>query len=224
MLQNEISIKKKRGLYFIKDGENGLKRFTPWLGNAFSPLYDVFMERSVFPKKFGSDIDRHYEILSRALKHIHGKQVLELATGNGSAVRFLAPDNTYIGTDISPGLLRKAARRFREAGFTDAEFYVVSADDLPFEDGRFEVCLCMLSFNFFSNLKAVLKEIKRVLGDNGLFFCSVPVPEKKGTPSPIRGKLYSTQELEQMCKAVGLRFEAIPEDNGALLYFRAVAI
>ena len=57
--------------------------------------------------------------------------MLELATGSGNAVNFLPNDNKYTGADISPGLLRKAVKRFRAAGFKDDEFYVTSADDLP---------------------------------------------------------------------------------------------
>ena len=54
---------------------------------------------------------------------IHGKTVLELASGSGSAVYFLAKDNRYTGSDISPGLLKRAVKKFNTAGFKEAEFY-----------------------------------------------------------------------------------------------------
>ena len=75
---------------------------------------------------------KHYKILSNELKGVHEKRVLELSTGSGGAVTFLSNDNQYAGADISPGLLRKAVKNFRNAGFKNAEFYVTSADDLPF--------------------------------------------------------------------------------------------
>lgn len=119
--------------------------------DSLSFLYDLIMEKSVFPRKLGGDMKKHHDILRRELKDVHGKRVLELATGIGSAVNFLENDNRYVGTDITPGLLKKAVKRFRSVGFEEAEFYVVSAEDLPFDDDTFNLCLCILSLNFFNN-------------------------------------------------------------------------
>lgn len=221
MLKQGLRIIKKKNLCYIAGDENSAKRFKPWLGDAFSFLYDRIMERSIFPQKFGGDMNRHYDILGQALKGIHGKRVLELATGSGSAVHFLPSDNAYTGTDISPGLLKKAVKRFGSAGFNEANFYVTSADDLPFNDHLFSVCLCMLSLNFFSDINKVFKEIKRVLVSNGCLICSVPVPERNTRKSTIRGRLYSEKELAEICREQGFSPESLPVENGALLYFRA---
>jgi ubiquinone/menaquinone biosynthesis C-methylase UbiE len=139
----------------------------------------------------------------------------------GSATSFLPKDNLYTGTDISPGLLRKAVKRFNAAGFKEAEFYVTPAETLPFDDNCFSVCLCILSLNFFNNITNVFQEIKRVLIPGGAFICSVPVPERKKSQSTIRGTLYSETALEKQCQAHGFRFESMPFENGALLYFKA---
>jgi SAM-dependent methyltransferase len=222
MLKNGIQVVNERGLnYIVEDGGRRLT-FKPWLGDAFSFLYDVIMERSIFPKKFGGAINQHYEILGKELKGVHGERVLELATGSGSAVRFLPNDNRYIGTDISPGLLRKAAKRFKNGGFKNAEFYVTSADDLPFEDKLFNVVLCILSLNFFNDIENVFQEIRRVAAPDAIFIASVPVPERNRLQSKIRGTLYSEEELGSMCTKQGLSYETIPYENGALLYFRAI--
>lgn len=178
------------------------------------------MRSSIFPKKFDGDINKHCEILRQELKDIHGKHVLELATG--SAVSFLPNDNKYTGTDISPGLLRKAVKRFSDAGFKDTEFYVVSPDDLPLDDNIFSICFCILSLNFFNDVKKVFQEIKRVLVPGGVFICSVPVPERNSLKSTIIGTLYSEEELEKICQENGFNFESIQAENGALLYFRAI--
>jgi ubiquinone/menaquinone biosynthesis C-methylase UbiE len=221
MLKNEINVTIKKGLHYIVEDGGRLLKFKPWLGDAFSFLYDFIMKSSIFPKKFGGDIKQHYEILSKELKGVHEKRVLELATGSGSAVNFLPNDNQYTGTDISPGLLRKALKSFRNAGFKNAEFYVTSADALPFDDNLFNIVLCILSLNFFKDIKKVFQEIKRVTAPASIFICSVPVPERKKVQSTIRGMLYSEEELERICKEHGLSYEAIPSENGALLYFRA---
>jgi SAM-dependent methyltransferase len=222
MLKNGINVIKKKRLHYIVEDGGRLLKFKPWLGDAFSFLYDFIMKKSIFPKKFGGDINRHYEILCKELKGVHEKRVLELATGSGSAVNFLPNDNPYTGTDISPGLLRKAVKRFKGAGFKNAAFYVTIADDLPFRDTLFNVVLCILSLNFICNIDKVFQEMRRVATPGALFICSVPVPERKKTQSPIRGTLYSEEALERICKKHGLSFDAIPSENGALLYFKAI--
>jgi SAM-dependent methyltransferase len=222
MLKNEIKAINKKGLnYIVEDGDKLLK-FKPWLGDTFSFLYDFIMKNSIFPKKFGGDINQHYEILSKELKGVHEKRILELASGSGSAVNFLPNNNHYTGTDITPGLLKKALKNFSNAGFKKANFYVTSANDLPFDDNLFDIVLCILSLNFIDDINKVFQEVKRVAASAAIFICSVPVPERKKVQSTIRGTLYSEEELERMCTENGLIYEAIPSENGALLYFRAI--
>lgn len=222
MLKNKIKVISKKGLHYIVEDGDRLLKFKPWLGDAFSFLYDFIMGSSIFPKKFSGDMIKHYEILSNELKGVHEKRVLELATGTGSAVNFLPNDNKYTGSDISPGLLRKAVKNFRNAGFKNADFYVTSADDLPFDDNRFNIILCILSLNFFSDIKKVFQEIKRVAAPDAIFICSVPVPERNEAKSTIRGTLYSEEDLGRICEEHGFNYENIPSENGALLYFRAI--
>jgi ubiquinone/menaquinone biosynthesis C-methylase UbiE len=99
---------------------------------------------------------------------------------------------------------------------------VTSADELPFDDSLFDIVLCILSLNFFRDIKKVFKEIYRVAVTDALFICSVPVPERNKLNSTIRGALRSEEELEKICKEMGFRFGKIPDENGALLYFRAI--
>jgi ubiquinone/menaquinone biosynthesis C-methylase UbiE len=219
-LKSGIQIIKKGALCYLVDG-NRLIRFKPWLGDSFSFLYDFIMRNSVFPKKFDGDIQKHYQILSQELAGIRGKSILELGTGSGSAVHFIQSDNQYTGTDISPGLLKQAAKRFIKAGFPTPEFYVVSGDDLPFESITFDVCLCILSLNFIGNIEKVFQEVSRILLPNGVFVCSVPVPERDRLQKTIRGVLYTEAELGKICQERGFRFEHIPCENGVLLYFKA---
>ncbi len=95
-------------------------------------------------------------------------------------------------------------------------------DNLPFSDNHFDIVLCILSLNFFDDIKKVFKEIKRVSTKDAIFVCSVPVPERNSLQSTIRGTLYSEKELEEICLENGFSFESIPVENGALLYFRVI--
>ncbi|MGC9349566.1 MAG: class I SAM-dependent methyltransferase [Anaerolineae bacterium] len=221
-LKPGIQVTQKRGLYYLVDSKGRMKRSRPWLGDSFAFLYDFAMRKSVFPRKFGAEIGKHYDILTQALADVHGQHMLELATGSGSAVRFLTRDNAYTGTDISPNLLRRAAKRFSEAGFREPTLYVVSAEDIPFANAAFDLVLCILSLNFFSDVDQVFQEVRRVLAPGGMLICSVPVPERQPLQSRIRGTLYSEADWGDICAAHGMAFQPIPGENGALLYFKAL--
>ncbi len=222
MLKSGIKTVIKGELQYIANQENRPMRFRPWLGDSLSFLYDSIMKRSVFPKKFAADQQKHDLILKEELSGFRKMKVLELGTGTGSAASFLGSDNQYTGTDISPGLLKKAAKRFLEKGFRDPKFYVVAADELPFENESFNLCLCILSLNFFGETEAVLQEIRRVLMIGGAFVCCVPVPEKKGNQSKIRGVLHTEMELGEIVRKLGFEYARCPRENGALLYFKAI--
>lgn len=221
-LRPGIQVVKKGELRYLLDNRNRRVRFKPWLGDSFSFLYDFIMSKSIFPGKFAGDMQEHYRILSRSLTDIRKNRVLELGTGSGSVVHFLHKDNLYTGVDVSSGLLKMAARRLNEAGFLRPEFYVASAENLPFENGVFDVCLCVLSLNFFGNIENVLQEVNRVLLPHGRFFCCVPVPEKNRQDRTIRGILLPETELARLCRQTGFDYEPIPCENGVLLYFKAI--
>lgn len=212
-------ILRNRLFYVVENGR--LKLGKPWLGDLFSFSYDFFMKRIIFPQKLGGSLNKHFRILGREMSWVRDRKILELAAGTGSAVEFLSNDNQYTGTDISPGLLKRAAERFRKSGFRDAKFYVTGAEDLPFEDNVFDICLCVLALNFFNDIEKVLREIKRVLNKKGVFFCCVPVSERMKSGSKIRGTLYSETQLQDFCFSQGFEFEIIPDDNGAVFYFKA---
>lgn len=220
-LKPGIRIIRKGELRYLAESGGRPMQFKPWLGDCFSFLYDFLMSKSVFPGKIGGDLQKHYSVLARELAGVHGRRILELGTGSGSAVNFLHSDNEYVGTDISRGLLKQAAKRFLRAGFPAPEFYVASGDDLPFETGGFNLCLCILSLNFIGKVEKVFQEVHRLLISGGMFVCSVPVPERNRLRSTIRGVLHSEKELGGMCRESGFTFEPLPCDNGALLYFRA---
>jgi SAM-dependent methyltransferase len=220
MLKENVNVIEKKGINYIKI-DTRVRKYQPWIGDLVNYFYDRIMEKSVFPKKFSGNIQLHYDILKKELEEVRGKKVLELATGSGNAVNFLNNNNEYSGIDISPGLLRKACQRFRDNGFQNAEFFLTGAEDLPFQDGMFDIVLCHLSLNFFGNAEKAIQESTRVSKDRAIFFSSVPISERKSNNATIRGKLFSREELKELFETFGWEFVSLPERNGALLYFKA---
>jgi ubiquinone/menaquinone biosynthesis C-methylase UbiE len=221
MLKDDYTVQKRGSLFYISGPDGKRKSYRPWMANSLAFLYDFTMKRRVFWKKFGTDGSRHEKILADTLGEIRGRRILEIACGTGNLAAFLPGDNDYTGTDISPGLLKRAVRRFRQAGFDDPQLYVADAHDLPFKDAAFELCLCFLSLNFFYDIGRSVREAARVLHPGGCYLGAVPVPERAPAGSTIRGMLLPEEELAGLFTAAGFRFDALPEQNGALLYFSA---
>lgn len=224
MIKSGIKIQKRRKINYVKSEDGRWKKYKQWDGDYFSFLYDFLMEKIIYPKKLNADLTKHYDILRKELEGIYNKNVLELSAGSGNAVNFLSRDNMYRGTDISVGLLRQAVKKFNKAAFKNAEFYVTGAEDFPFEDDTFEVCLSVLSINFYPDLTRTAKEIFRVLKNDSVFLACVPTPERNSKNSKISGTLYTEEDLKAIFEESGFRFSPITQENGALFYFKAKKI
>lgn len=221
MLKESVRIAEKNGILYPFAQNGRPLRQKPWLGDLFSPLYDRLMKRSVFPKKMEASYDKHYEILRKMLGHISGKAVVEFAAGSGDAVRFLNRDNNYAGLDISPGLLHAARKKFDRYGFGKYRLYCADACKTPFKDRSFDIALCNLSLNLFRNIDGFFVELLRILKPDGIFYCSVPLPERKNSKYVIHGTLYGLDELQKKIEGLKGRFEPSLHKNGVLLYFSA---
>jgi SAM-dependent methyltransferase len=220
-LKPNLNATLKKGVYYIIDEHQKIKKYKPWLGDIFCFVYDWSMAKNVFPKKFGGDLDRHYDILKKQMQDVHNRRILELGTGTGNAVYFLNTDNHYIGIDTSAGLLRRTGQRFQEFGFQNAAGYLASADDLPFAEDQFEVLICHLSLQFFPDIHKVLPEIQRVMQPGASIYFSTPVPERAGSKSKIHGTLFTEAQYKTIFNEHNMNFESLPDRNGNLLYFKA---
>ena len=222
MLKSGNQVSSYKGLLYFLDAKGRRISHKPWLSDSVGFLYDIIMEKNIFPRKFGASIDKHYQIMREMLTDIHGMEVMELAAGSGSIIHFLAEDNHYTGIDISVSLLRQAKKKLAKAGFKDSEFYVTSAGNSVFEKDSFQVCICILSLNFLDDLNLLVEELALILQSGGAFYACVPVPERNKTGSLVRGKLYSEKELEEIFTRHDFTFAAQETVNGSLLYFKAV--
>ena len=223
MIKDEYKVIRKSALNYLEK-DNKLLMHKPWLGDLLSSFYDSIMEKSIFPKKFVASIVDHREFLKDCYSNIHNLNVLELATGSGDLAQLLPNDNNYTGIDISKGLLKIAYSKFKKNGFKNVELYICSADELPFTDNYFNICICNLSLNFFKNTEKVVGEIYRVLDKKGVFYCSVPVPERNVKESTIRGSLHSEEKLKTLFTKNGFKYESFSFTNGTVLYFKAAKL
>jgi ubiquinone/menaquinone biosynthesis C-methylase UbiE len=94
-----------------------------------------------------------------------GKSWLDLGCGTGAlskAIFDLCHPASITGVDPSPDFLSVASKKI-----TTGHFLVGSSSDIPVSDGRFDIVVSGLAFNFFPDISESVKEIKRVLKKNG---------------------------------------------------------
>ncbi|HPR96392.1 MAG TPA: class I SAM-dependent methyltransferase [Thermotogota bacterium] len=220
LLKDGLELQEKNNInYVVRDGE--LLRYQPWTGGVMGAMYDSVMRGSVFPRKFGADYFKHYDILKDQLSSLENKKILEIGTGTGLLCNFLHRSNCYYGSDVSDGLLKKALKVLKKKHFKESLLFHCSGDDLPFENDQFDIILCNLTMNLFPNTDLFLSEVQRTLKLEGGFFCSVPVLDRKRGKGEIEGKLFSEDTLKELFYQKGFFFSTLHYQNGAVFYFVA---
>jgi len=102
-----------------------------------------------------------------------GAKILELGAGQGQDTRFFASKGFDVtSTDISDDALNLNKSKLPQEFSSRVVIQRLDmTTKLPFSDGEFDVVYAHLSFHYFdlATTKSVLKEIYRVLKQNGLF-------------------------------------------------------
>ncbi len=115
----------------------------------------------------GSDLDR---LLAIAQPQPHW-QALDVATGGGHTALKFAPHVAHvIASDLTPRMLEEA-RRFiiEQRGIGNVSFEQADAEDLPFEDDRFDLATCRIAPHHFPDVERFVRECARVLKRDGIF-------------------------------------------------------
>jgi SAM-dependent methyltransferase len=107
------------------------------------------------------------ESLAEAVDVRAGERVLDVAAGNGNATLAAAHRFAEVtSTDYVPALLDKGRERARAEGLA-VRFQVADAEQLPFEDGSFDVVLSTFGAMFTPEHDRAAREMLRVLRDGG---------------------------------------------------------
>ena len=177
-------------------GDNlaNLTNFLPGAGRAYEPLWRVrslsLLTGTSFPNQ------QELEIITGLLRPVGSGRYLDLGCSSGLYTRNLELDGgDAVGIDISPSMLREAARRSRATG-VNPSFVRASAATLPFIDACFTGAVCGGSLNEFGDPARVLRETRRVLEPGGRL--AIMGILRAGTP---RGRRF-----QRVLSAGGIRF------------------
>ena len=127
----------------------------------------VHSKYSTNKQGFGNWITSHYQIRD-------GASVLELGCGTGDM--WLGKDaiisrcGLFVLSDFSEGMLTKAKETLHNQ--TGIEYRQIDIQDIPFADHTFDVVIANMMLYHVPNLHKALLEVKRVLKEDGAFYCA----------------------------------------------------
>jgi SAM-dependent methyltransferase len=151
-----------------------------------------------------------------------GQEVLDVATGTGNiAIRVAAAGAQVVGLDLTPELFAPARRRAAEHGVV-VEWLEGDAEDLPFEDERFDRVLSTFGVQFAPRHEIVARELARVCRPGGriglvnwtpegqvgelfkILGRYLPAPPDYASPPPLWG---SEQHVRRLFAGTGVELE-----------------
>lgn len=108
---------------------------------------------------------------------IKGKQVLDLACGEGYNSRILAAKGAKVtGVDFSEKMI-DLARREEARKSQGINYYVMDASNLEkFSSNRFDLVTCFMALQDMKNFQKAISEVSRVLKNQSRFIFSIPHP------------------------------------------------
>ena len=155
--------------------------------DIYAPIYEKAMHMD--KKYYGYMYDRIPVI-------IKDKEVLEIATGPGLLAKHVAHfTKKMLATDYSDGMIKEAKKGEYPDNLT---FEVADATSLPYTDNSFDVVIIANALHVIANPDKALKEIDRLLREDGVMIAPNFVGHNKGA----RSKIWSN-----ILKLAGIKFE-----------------
>ena len=111
------------------------------------------------------------EVAEEVTAKLIAGRILDVGTGPGYLpveIAKRAPNLEIVGIDLSPAMVAIATKNAEKRGVSDrVRVQRANAADLPFEDEYFDLVVSTLSLHHWSRPSECLKEINRVLKENG---------------------------------------------------------
>jgi SAM-dependent methyltransferase len=174
-----------------------LTNFLPGAGRGYEPLWRVRSLSLLAGEPFSND--RELRIISGLVDLDRGGRYLDLGCSAGLYARSLAHAlggrGEVIGIDISPSMLKEAARRAREAG-ARLSLARADAESLPFADSSFSGAVCGGTLNELGGPARALRQTRHVLEPGG----------RLAIMGILRARTTGGRHLQRLLSTGGIRF------------------
>ena len=157
----------------------------------------------------------HENLAKWGVSHLNVNEddvILDIGCGGGVNVeRFLKMSCAKVcGLDYSALAVKRSVQLNQKAiDEGRCEILQGSVSDLPYEDNSFDIVTAFETIYFWPDIADDLKEVRRVLEDDGIFFiCNEAVPKKdderqKELIELLDMNIYSGDELEEYLRQAG---------------------
>ena len=185
---------------------------------AADTVYEPLVVNGAFEVFGGAMKDLVVEQGRAAAEHAAGRPILDLPVGTATFTISVAKASSgiVVGADIAAGMVRQA--RFAAAGAGVHNLPAVQADAhaLPFGDRTFAAVLCTNGLQVMPGLSATLRELHRVLTEDGVLFVSVVnLPLSSAPDGPTL--LMSRPQLRRAMQAAGFEIVSLRTSRLATL-------
>lgn len=131
-------------------------------------------------------------------------KILDIGSGSGLRTIELArmlPGVQLIGLDLSEPVLDRARQNARDGGVADrVSFKKGDAEHIPFDDGTFDMVICLSTLHLLSDPVKLFDETQRVLKPEGKFYIRDYRRTWMGLLSPHIRACYTPREVKKLLK------------------------
>lgn len=115
----------------------------------------------------GKFVNLMYQALFNKLDKINQGNFLDLGCGNGNVLAHLADtDLKLYGADLAENMVKETQKKLGDR----AQIIVSDAENIKFEDSKFDVLCCNASFHHYTNPDRALSEMRRVMKKGGKLY------------------------------------------------------
>ena len=132
--------------------------------NSIASKYDL-LNRVL---SFGTDVVWRKILIKKVVKS-SPESILDLACGTGDlTISFAKKGYRVSGADIAEKMIDVAKRKWRQNWGKGPDYYIASAENLPFEDDSFDVVTISFGIRNFDHREQCEREIARILKRSGM--------------------------------------------------------
>lgn len=126
-------------------------------------------------EQFSENTEGWYQWVFKNIDFSSGKEILELACGNGALwaknENLLEMNSNIILTELFEDMINEAKMNLNQCG-DRFKFMLANPHKLEFEDNTFDIVIANHILFYMKDIDTVLSEIKRVLKPGGHIYCS----------------------------------------------------